>query len=197
MSGYDYPLALAAEDFVPVALTVTGVALLAALPGVDPRRVRIAAGLLATGGFAKAGWKVVVALDGPDLCFLYHALFPFLAAGFLLLAHELLRRPPLGVHAGLLAVAGAASLAVGDSWPVMILAIAAVSVAAVALARRGQPLLFLLWLAGQYVLGPLAARPDQSVALQWVEQGCNTLTQAVLVLAAWRLTGSARQEVSA
>ncbi|OLT33468.1 hypothetical protein BJF79_34635 [Actinomadura sp. CNU-125] len=61
--------------------------------------------------------------------------------------------------------------------------------------RAGDPLatpLFAAWLAGQYVLGPLAARADQSVALQWVEQTCNTLAQAAFAFAAWRLGTTTR-----
>lgn len=202
----DYPVALAVEDFVPVALTTAGVLLLApyvrARFGPRAARTTLLAGAAAgTGGFCKATWKLIVAFDGPDLPWLEGALFPLLLIGFTLLAASLYPRgraltcalaaaPVLGL---------AASVLVGDTWPAMVLAIVVVSVAAVRLALLGRAegdttasALFGIWLTGQYVLGPLAARPDQTVALQWVEQGCNTLTQAAFAYAAWRLSQTVR-----
>ncbi|WP_067831806.1 hypothetical protein [Actinomadura kijaniata] len=207
----DYPVALAVEDFVPVVLTTTGVVLLVPYIGArfGPRAARIAllAGACAgAGGFAKAAWKLVVALDGPDLAWLEGALFPLLLVGFTLLARALYPEPAARAHRALASALAAfpvlglaASAALRDTWPAMVLAIAAVSVAAVRLALLGRAegdraasALFGLWLTGQYVLGPLAARPDQTVALQWVEQGCNTLTQAAFAYAAWRLSQTVR-----
>ncbi|MEU8804389.1 hypothetical protein [Spirillospora sp. NPDC048819] len=185
----DYPVPLAVEDFVPVALTALGIA---ALRHRHPL-VLPAAFLVVSGGFAKATWKLIVALDGPDLQWLYHALFPLLATGFTLLVFALTRgrwRAALPVP---LIAALAASAALRDTWPAMVWTIAAVTVVAVLLAldaRRRDPLtaaLFTLWLAAQYLLGPMAARAEQSIALQWAEQSCNTLAQAAFALAAWRL----------
>ncbi|MFC5751322.1 hypothetical protein [Actinomadura rugatobispora] len=198
----DYPIALAAEDFVPVALTAAGVMLLRHRHPLVPA----AAGLLLAGGFAKAGWKLIVALDGPDLPWLYHALFPLLALGFTVLAYALsrdLRRTP---HAAVLAVPLSAVLAAAavlrDTWPAMVWTIIAVTVVAVLLVRAARregdvlaAVLFGLWLAGQYLLGPMAARSEQSIALQWVEQSCNTVAQAAFAFAAWRLARTAREPV--
>ncbi|TDC89033.1 hypothetical protein [Actinomadura sp. 7K507] len=186
----DYPVSLAVEDFVPVALTAFGVAMLRHRhPLVLPAAV-----LVVSGGFAKATWKLIVALDGPDIQWMYHALFPLLATGFTLLVFALTRgrwRAALPVP---LAAALAASAALSDTWPAMVWTIAAVTAVAVLLAldarRRGDPLaasLFALWLGGQYLLGPMAARAEQTIALQWVEQACNTVTQAAFAFAAWRL----------
>ncbi|MFF3214389.1 hypothetical protein ACFYYB_27465 [Streptomyces sp. NPDC002886] len=215
MSGaLDYPLSLAAEDFVPVILTGLGATLL-----IGPLRAHSAsagrtatagASLVFLGGLSKATWKLLVALDGPDIQVLNKALFPCLSAGFLLLAHALLalpaahdqrepdavrRTPPLWGFAAAWAATGAAGLLLTSTAPHMVLTIVAVTVCAVRLillarshgdsaaAAAGG-----LWITGMYVLGPLAARPDQSVALQWVEQSANTLTQGAFVLLAWRLT---------
>ncbi|MEV6162072.1 hypothetical protein AB0L71_09110 [Streptomyces sp. NPDC052052] len=214
MSDLDYPVSLAVEDFVPVLLTAVAAARLVAPAARTGRagRTWAAAGaaLIGAGGLSKAVWKLIVAFDGPDIQPLNKALFPLLSAGFLLLALALLRLPlPAApsmdgrtpdrsrlpwVFAGLWAVAAAASAAFASTVPVMILTIAAVTVCAVRLillARAAGDTLAAsaagFWLLGMYVLGPLASRPDQSVALQWVEQSCNTLTQAAAVLAAWRL----------
>ncbi|MEU7282255.1 hypothetical protein AB0A69_26280 [Streptomyces sp. NPDC045431] len=209
----DYPVALALEDFVPVVLTGVAAARLVRPVGraVPRGRTVAAAGaaLVFAGGLSKAGWKLTVALDGPDIQPLNKALFPLLALGFLLLAHALLsvpvaagpqasRTPPLWGFAVTWAAAAAGSLALRTTMPLMVLTIAAVTVCGVRLillaraagesraaAATG------VWLLGTYALGPLAARPDQSVALQWVEQSCNTLTQAALVYAAWRLSAPA------
>ncbi|HEY9328658.1 MAG TPA: hypothetical protein VIS09_10540 [Streptomyces sp.] len=214
MSDLDYPVSLAVEDFVPVLLTACAAVRLvapAARTGRTGRTLAVSATvLIAAGGLSKAGWKLIVALDGPDLQLFNKALFPLLSAGFLLLALALLRfglpgapQPrggePSGVRlprvfAGLWAVVAGASAAFASTAPVMALTIAAVTVCAVRLillARAAGDTLAAsaagFWLLGMYVLGPLASRPDQSVALQWVEQSCNTLTQAAALLAAWRL----------
>ncbi|MFC9971082.1 hypothetical protein ACFVH6_09300 [Spirillospora sp. NPDC127200] len=207
----DYPVALAAEDFVPVALTAAGALLLAPYAGArfGPRAARttlLAGAVAGTGGLCKATWKLVVALGGPDLAWLESLLFPLLLIGFSLLARSLYPDPVLPLHralayalAAIPAIGLVASALVRDTWPAMVLAILAVSVVAVRLALLGRAeddttssALFGVWLTGQYVLGPLAARPDQTVALQWVEQGCNTLTQAAFAYAAWRLARTAR-----
>ncbi|MFJ7270395.1 hypothetical protein ACIQV3_27805 [Streptomyces sp. NPDC099050] len=223
MSGaLDYPLSLALEDFVPVILTGIGATLL-----IGPLRAHsMTAGRTATagtalvllGGLSKATWKLLVALDGPDLQVLNKALFPCLSAGFLLLAHALLTlpaarerepepvrtTPPLWGFAVVWAATGAAGLLLTSTAPSMVLTIVAVTVCAVRLillARsHGDTVAAAaggLWITGMYVLGPLAARPDQSVALQWVEQSANTLTQGALVLLAWRLTKHRRTTRSA
>lgn len=226
MSGpVDYPLALAVEDFVPVVLTGVGAALLTGplrRHGARTGRAATAgAALIFLGGLSKASWKLTVALDGPDVQALNKALFPCLSAGFLLLAQALLTlptagareraadrgSPPLWGFAAVWAATGLAGLLLTSTAPHMVLTIVAVTVCAVRLillARSHGDTLAAsaggLWLTGMYVLGPLAARPDQSVALQWVEQSANTLTQAAFVLLAWRLArhrrGSARSTVS-
>ncbi|TDB87544.1 hypothetical protein [Actinomadura sp. 7K534] len=195
----DYPVALAAEDFVPVALTALGMAMLRHRHPLVPA----AAALVVAGGFGKAAWKLIVALGGPDLPWLRGALFPLLAIGFTAFAYALSResrRPP---HPAVLVIPLLAALALSavlrDTWPALLWTIVAVTVAAVLLARTaaraGDPLaatLFGLWLAGQYLLGPLAARAEQSIPLQWVEQSCNTLAQAAFAFAAWHLTRTTR-----
>ncbi|MFD3326650.1 hypothetical protein [Streptomyces sp. NPDC058701] len=210
-AALDYPLSLAVEDFVPVVLTGAGAALLTSPLrrfGAGRGRAGTAgAALVFLGGLSKAAWKLIVALDGPDIVLMNKALFPTLSAGFLLLAYALpalnpeggpgpenRRRPPLWAWAALWAAVGAAGLALRSTAPSLVLTIAAVTLVGVRLillartqgdipaAAAGG-----LWLTGMYALGPLAARPDQTVALQWIEQSANTATQAAFLFAAWRL----------
>ncbi|MFD9465402.1 hypothetical protein [Streptomyces sp. NPDC060027] len=93
----DYPVALALQDFMPVVLTGVGAAcLIRPVARAVPRaRATAATGtaLILAGGLSKAVWKLVVSLDGPDVQPMNKALFPLLAAGFLLLAHALLTLP--------------------------------------------------------------------------------------------------------
>ncbi|OPC79662.1 hypothetical protein B4N89_00715 [Embleya scabrispora] len=212
----DYPLSLAVEDFVPVLLTAGGAALLVPyLAHRAPRAAQRAATgtcLIFAGGLAKAGWKLTVALDGPDLRWLEKALFPCLGVGFALLAHAALtaranpgtpstrteevasRPPPLWAFLAPAAVAGAAAAAVRGTWPLLLLTVAMSALTAVRLiilARADDDIpsaaLLGTWLLGMFALGPLASRPDQSVTLQWIEQSCNTLTQAAFAWACARL----------
>ncbi|ACZ89326.1 hypothetical protein [Streptosporangium roseum] len=205
-----YPVALAAEDFVPVVLTVTGVCLLGRYAGDRHRPgVLLAAALIGAGGLSKAGWKLIVALGGPDLPWLELMLFPLLTAGFGLLAWILTAHhdgsapgwiPPLVI--GLPALCAGGAVLAGSTLPLLVSTMVFATLSGVhlilAARRRGDLLaaaLFGVQLLGFFVLSPLAARPDQTVALQWVEQLSNTAAQGAFAVAAFRL-GRTRQEVS-
>lgn len=199
MNPEDVTFALALEDFVPVILTTIAVTLLARW---SPRR-RVAgfAGviLIAAGGLGKATWKLLAVGWGLDLHILADALFYCLGPGFMLVAWSLLKSAGARAHwfipIALTIGALGAAVAVGDDYPVLILTITGATGTAVALvllgrARRDRVAVIAsaIWIAGQYALGPLATHPDQTLALQWIEQLSNTLAQATLLVAAWRIT---------
>lgn len=196
MSPEEYPVILALEDFVPVAFTTAGALLLARVEGVDARLARIAALLLGVGGVAKAGWKTVIATTHVDLWMVPLALFPFLSAGFLVLIKAIEPRVPVPAIAGLWTACLGTAFAIGDTLPMLILTIAASTAAAVILSRRHK--LFIVWIIGQYLLGPLSSG-EQTIARQWVEQSINTVSQGMFLLAAWRLASlqdrQKRQEI--
>lgn len=181
----EYPLILALEDFVPVAFSVAGALFLSRVDGIDTRLARVAALLLGLGGVAKAGWKTIIATTDVDLWMVPLALFPFLAAGFLVLIKAVEPRVPVPAIAGLWMAGLGTAFAVGDTLPMLILTIAASTAAAVILSRRHK--LFIVWIAGQYLLGPLSSG-EQTIARQWVEQSINTVSQAIFLIAAWRLS---------
>jgi len=213
MSTVDYPISLAAEDFAPVLLTGAGVAMLVPYlakraPGTRTRAA-LGAALIFVGGAAKATWKLVVALDGPDLRWLENALFPCLGVGFALLGHAALavRRPrpdttqdtggtpPLWAFVVVSTGACAVAAAVRATWPVLLLTIVMSTITAIRLillARDSGDIpaagLMGAWLLGLFALGPLASRPDQSIALQWTEQTCNTAAQLAFAYACLRLS---------
>lgn len=224
-----YPLALAVEDFVPVLLTTAGVITLRRFgePGDAATAGRgrlghrsgalivLAGVLIGLGGLGKAGWKLIVALGGPDLPWLENLLFPLLTLGFgllcLVLATARSGTTPrwLAWLVPLLTLACAAgALAAGRTIPLLVSTTVFCTIGGVylilAALDRGDTLsagLIGVQLLGFFVLSPLAARPDQSVTLQWVEQLCNTAAQAAFLAASVRLarvgrTGTQPEEVA-
>ncbi|MEQ6903313.1 hypothetical protein [Nocardioides sp. YIM 152588] len=200
----EYNLLLAVEDFVPVVLAGAGSVVLGLAAGraLPPVRVPalLAGALVTLGGLAKAVWKLLVAAEPcRDYPFLEHMLFPCLAFGFAGIACAL-----LGVRRGrqvawwpflVLPVLGSiAALAVWDTGPLLVVAaIGAVAVGVlgiqIALRERHRvgAALFVVYIVGTLVLPPLAARPHQSLELQWAEQATNTLVQLCFLLGAFGL----------
>ena len=95
------PLAL--DDLVPVVLAGVGCWLLVDAVTADDglrRAGHLGACLVAAGGLAKAGWKLVLAVTGTDLAGVDDALFVLLAPGFALVLRCLLLERGLAVAAG-------------------------------------------------------------------------------------------------
>jgi len=200
----EYGLALAAEDFVPVLLAGAGTVVLALAAGRAVPRLRvpalIAGGLVTLGGLAKATWKLLVAAEPcRDISFLEQLLFPCLAFGFAGLAWALMsvrrgRTVSAAPYAVLPVLGSAAAIAVGDTWPLLIVsAIGAVTVGVLAIGwssrhrDRVAVVLFVVYIVGTLVLPPLAGRPHQSQELQWIEQLTNSVVQLCFLLGALRL----------
>lgn len=213
MSDFVPSVALAVDDFVPVAVATVAVLLLARFAAATqirgvPWRAWVGAVSIGVGGLCKAVWKLIVALGGPDLVLLEKALFWFLMPGFVTLAFAL-----LCVWRGheLAHWIGGAPIAVGFTTGtltksevpllvVTIVAATAVSVLGLLLARqRGETLaqwLFGLQIALAFGLAPLAA-PPQTEPKQWLEQSLNTVAQGLLLIAAWRLVKASHEPVLA
>ena len=204
----EYGLALALEDFVPVVLAGAGAIVLATAAGRRVPELRVPAlvgGLLITaGGVGKATWKVLVASEPcRNVELLEQLLFPCLAFGFALLAWAVVgaRRgstAPWLPFAAVPVLGSFAGLAVGAIWPLLVVAaVGAITMAVVAarwawdLGDRRTTALFALYVVGTLVLPPLAARPEQSQTLQWVEQLTNTAVQLCFLLGALALRGRA------
>lgn len=178
--------------------------------------------LVTLGGFCKALWKLIMALSASqtDITFLDNSLFIFMAAGFTLFAwgiwvgqQNLAQRPvstklwpvPIGIIA--LFYTGAITTAVTQSdrtWFFILLGLTTLAnvVMAVLLInqawRERMPTaagLFLTNLLAVFVLQGLARVPDQTIALQWVEQGLNTLAQGAFALGAWKLSAQVLEAV--
>ncbi|MFE9783922.1 hypothetical protein ACFYO7_00915 [Nocardia salmonicida] len=202
-AALDYPISLAIEDFAPVLFTTAGVLLLRRVLGGGPAPVAAAA-FIGAGGLAKAGAKLIAAADGPAPPWLSELLFPLLTLGFALLCTAAARTrtetSPRWLRylvVGLTVVCGLGALLAHDAIPMLVSTTVFATISGIYLigiARdRGDTVaagLFGVQLLSFYILGPLASRPDQTVALQWIEQLCNTAAQAAFLAAAWRLAVS-------
>lgn len=195
----EYPLALALVDFLPVLAMATGVMLLAPLAG----SWAVGGGVLVvTGGALKATWKTIVALGGPDLLWLAKSQFFLFGLGFTLLAWALLRvgatrSPPLWAFAAFALAGIVGAVATGATWPLLVVTTASATILAVRLillARRSGDsaamALFCFNILGTYAMGMLAVLPEQTVALQWVEESLNTLIWTAFAVGVWRVTRS-------
>ncbi|GAA2211634.1 hypothetical protein GCM10009850_070940 [Nonomuraea monospora] len=203
----DYPLALALVDFLPVLAMAAGIALLvpytARAAGPLAGRAALAGGVLVVlGGLLKAVWKLLVAAGGPDVAWLAGVQFYLFGPGFALLAWAVLtvRRPgpPFWALGGFALAGVAGALASGATWPLLIVTTVCATILGVRLLLLSrQPAgraLFGFNLLGTYVMGLLASRPEQTIALQWVEETLNTLTWTAFAVAVLRLT---REDVPA
>lgn len=191
----EYGPALAAQDFVPVVLAGVGLVLLARVtsrPGVAV----LGGAIVFAGGLGKAVWKLLVALEPCrryDL--LEQLLFPCLAVGFALVLWAYLDRVAV---LAVPAAAGAVAVSLEAMWPMLVVAAVGAVVLGTTAARRAARAgdratagFFLVYVLGTLVLPPLAARPDQTEWLQWIEQLTNTAVQGAFVLGAWRLSRGA------
>ncbi|MCD9198616.1 hypothetical protein [Aeromicrobium wangtongii] len=196
----EYTVALALEDFVPVmlagvALMITAQATGRRVPRVFPIAL-IGAIVVTTGGLAKATWKILVASGCHEYPILEQLLFPCLAFGFSALVWALLsakRGSELtGWPFAVFPVAAAiGALWMGHMWPLLIAAAVsatALGVTAAVIAfkagRRVIGALFVVYVLGTNILPSLAARPEQSVQIQWAEQLTNTAVQLCFLLGA-------------
>ena len=212
----DYSLALALFDYLPVAMSALGLGLLAqllsrVLPGALGWLL-VGAGLVVAGGLSKATWKLIWVLTGQDIEVLDALLFICIAPGMILLAchaaaaswrwrnaaaavhpgrNSLLLAAPLLVAAGL-----AAAFAEGRAWFFVLLAAGATANIVLALmlvrlswvwGRRSTGAFFLLSILLTLGLSALARIPEQTAALQWLEETINLVAQGCFALGVWRL----------
>lgn len=174
----------------------------------------LGAGLIVAGGFLKATWKLIMAATqgGLDIRWLDNSLFVLMAPGFVLMSaavwsavrvvrgRKLGRVWPAPLITIALMFAGSIALALRNpgspAWErillgVMVLATVITSILLVVFAFRQQmPLmgaLFVVNLVGVFVLNGLARLDDQTITLQWLEEGINAISWLAFALAAWKV----------
>lgn len=200
----EYTLSLALFDYVPVALSGLGMILLARW--LQSSAALLGTGLIIAGGLSKATWKLLVVVTGVDHVWLANLLFILLAPGFLLVAgatfSRLAGKPEIrawmtGGALAALSLATAAYLANSQpdarTWVYVLLGMTSLAtiglggrLIAYGLGRKQRlaALLVVVNLAGVFTLSYLA-RLEQTAALQWIEEGLNTVTHGALTLAIW------------
>jgi hypothetical protein len=174
----------------------------------------LGSGFIVLGGLTKAVWKLVIAATGNNLAGLDDLLFVFLGPGFTLLAWGLWKaqllmgnKPvpqkiwyrPIGIIAlvGLGAISARILAPQARYWVYILLTLTTVAnlAAGILLIRQAkwQQLsittgLFLFNLIAIFVLSGLARVPEQTIALQWIEESINVLAQGAFGFAAWQLS---------
>ncbi|MEV4414052.1 hypothetical protein [Catellatospora sp. NPDC049609] len=209
MNTNDYPVILALEDYVPTLLALAGFWLLGgASRRIDPVAAvlgRAGAVLIGLGGVAKSTWKLLLSGFGTDWPWLEQSLFPLMATGSLLVLwslHTTLRGriTPWWPYALIgVAVAGAA-VGTGTLQPTFIAAttgVTLISVLGAVVAGRHRAwlavVLFVLGIVGVTSLVPLRSHPEHhTLGFQWMEQGINTIAQALFLIAAVLTVRAAR-----
>lgn len=216
MTYPDFPLVMALQNYMPVALSALGLIWIAQMI----RATHAAAGRLAFAGVAlvvlagilKASWKLVMSVARVDAPLLSQSLFPLIAPGFTFVAWALFLSkqvrgrngsdavawfPPALISASALLFALALTVTRPDrTWVFVLIGVA--TVANVALAtllihsalRRRSGLaagLFALNLVVTFALSGIAGMPNRSLEVHWIEQIISTISNAGFAWAAWML----------
>lgn len=178
------------------------------------RMALLGATLIVVGGFIKAVWKTIMAATNGtvNIVWMDDGLFVWMAPGFVLMAWAVLsavqlargQKPksvwvvPLVIIASMFATSIFMAFRSPDTptWSrillgSMVLATVATSVLLVIFAvRQKMPFLaglFILNLIGVFALNGMARMPDQTIALQWVEEVINAVSWLAFAFAAYKI----------
>ena len=188
MEVYEFSVPMALADFIPVFLF--GAAAVLMQRDLYSKMPKYAFACLAAGsvdaflaGFLKALWKLLYALGVCDFHVLNTMFLPTQSLGLLLtglgLVLMLTQRkkaalaaaPPL--FSGTFVFVGMMVLGLGAIC-------ASLSVLAVKMKKKGLILVFIICFICYMGMGYLASRDGNSAAMNWIEQGVNTLGQLLL-----------------
>lgn len=174
----------------------------------------IGAVLTVAGGFFKAVWKLLMSSSNSaiDINWMEEGLFVFMAPGYTLLAFSVWQtvRSVRGMKtfhgwmapAIFIALMFAGSIYLYTSNPtspawervllsVMVLATVVTGILLIVFGfRQKMPMagwLFILNLVGIFVLNGMARMPEQTIALQWIEEGINTISWLAFMFAATKV----------
>jgi hypothetical protein len=181
----EYSVPLALQDFMPVALSATGLFFLAEMIKQMARDSRVAnigllgAWLVMLGGGTKAAWKLNVALTGNDIEWMDNALFILMGPGFTCIAWAFSAGQRLG-HGQALTSRFAAA------FPFIVSTIFLVTAGALAAANPGSRTWFIILLGmttiANFTLSGLAIRQSWRQGLKWVAALFIVNVVAILVL---------------
>ena len=206
----DYTVALALFDYVPIAFTALGMFWLCRSELFGNQTVRklaiVGACLIISGGLLKATWKLIVASTGEHIVWMNNSLFILMAPGFTLLSYALFIRQSLFVRLRiallLTSLIPLIALLIFIIYPdqrlwffwLLTVVTLANTVVIFMLARTSWSsgdgvisLLYVLSFVGTLTLSGLARIPEQTAALQWIEESINAVAQGLFFLASLRL----------
>lgn len=200
---YEFSVPMALTDFIPVALfAVAAVLMQRDLYNKMPKYAFacFAAGCVNAflAGFLKALWKLLYALNICDFQVLNTMFLPVQSIGLLLTGFGLI----LMLCSRRAAFAVAPPLFTGTFVfiTMMVLGLGAMcaclSVIAVRMKKRGLIAVFVLTFLCYMAMGYLASREGNSAAMNWVEQGVNTLGQILLLFGVTKLHKAGLRELS-
>ena len=186
---YEFSVPMALVDYIPVALfAVVTVLLQRDLYNKMPKYAFacFAAGTINIfmAGFLKATWKLLYTLGACDFQVLNTMFLPTQSLGFLLAGLGILIMFS-GRRANAVAAAPAVFKGTFLFVGMMVLGLGAIcaclSALAAKLKKKGLIAVFVLCFFCYMAMGYLASRDGSSAAMNWIEQGVNTLGQALLL----------------
>ncbi|WP_371189351.1 hypothetical protein [Thalassotalea maritima] len=223
---YQYSVALAVFDYVPIILSATGLYFIVRVINQGdfayPKLVVTAALLIISAGLCKATWKLIIALNDVHISVLNNALFVLMTPGFVLLAfcmwvyRRQYRDDPVKptawrCPASIILLFASISLYLAMSFPeqrlwflVLLLPLTIANCVFTFHAAKhsfdvgnlAAGLFFILNIIGVFAMSGLARTGDQSEAMQWIEEIVNAATQGAWAIAGYLLFKSATETSS-
>lgn len=187
---YDFTILMALTDYIPVAIfAVVAVLLQRDLYNKMPKYAFacFAAGTIniLIAGFLKATWKLLYAANLCDFYVLNTMFLPTQSLGFLLAGLGIILMFTARKKAAL-AVAPPLFTGTMVFIPMMVLGLGAIcaclSVLAARLKKKALIPVFVLCFVCYMGMGYLASRDGSSAAMNWIEQGVNTVGQLLLLI---------------
>ena len=201
----EYTVSLALVDFLPVIFTAVGFYFLYKMvTHVDRTQGKIflvGTVLTVIGGFLKATWKLIIASSGTNIRWMDDGMFAWMAVGYSLVFWSIWQtvRTVRGKSVfnpwivptviGVLSLAGSfylrTSMPESSAWKLTLLSVMSLasiftSILLIVFAFRQKlslaGTLFIVNLIIVFVMNGLARMPEQTIALQWIEESINTVS---------------------
>lgn len=187
---YEFSVTMALTDFIPVVLFAVSAVLMQR--DLYNKMPKYAFACLAAGcvdaflaGFLKALWKLLYALGVCDFQLLNTLFLPLQSLGLLLTGFGLILML-YSRRGAALAVAPPLFTGTFVFIAMMVLGLGAMcaclGVLAVKMKKKGLIVVFILTFLCYMAMGYLASRDGNSAAMNWIEQGVNTLGQTLLLV---------------
>ena len=201
---YEFSVPMALADYVPVILFAVAAVLMQR--DYYNKMPKYAFACLAAGcvnaflaGFLKATWKLLYAMGVCDFQVLNMMFLPVQSIGLLLTGFGLVLMLCAKKQV-MLAAAPPVFTGTSVFIAMMVLGLgamcAALSVVAVKMKKKGLIVVFVLTFLCYMAMGYLASREGNSAAMNWVEQGVNTLGQILLLAGVATLHKAGAREAS-